>query len=173
VDVKENYMELYIATTDYNIIERMEKYFQETYSINIDKVHSVNSTSFRFPDNFTLPPIREITTMFSIPCGYRPIISKTVIEPITQEYFISIVDIAISTKIKEYGYDSIVSACSYSNSNIQKFKEEGIAFSNWRDALWAYCFQLLEQVTSGAIQAPEPDIFLQNLPKFEDYLVRA
>jgi hypothetical protein len=52
-------------------------------------------------------------------------------------------------------YDSILSACTYASSAIPKFRDEGQACVNLRDATWAAAYAILEQVKAG--QRPMPD----------------
>lgn len=47
------------------------------------------------------------------------------------------------------GYDSILSACSYATSAHQVFGAEGRAFRDWRDAVWAHCYEQLAAVEAG------------------------
>lgn len=66
--------------------------------------------------------------------------------------------------VKMRGYDSIVSACSYATSGVQRFREEAIACIKWRDLVWSSCYSALDLVNSGAIGAPSINDFIESLP---------
>jgi len=53
------------------------------------------------------------------------------------------------------GYDSILSACTYATSTVEKFREEGQSFVNLRDTVWATCYTILGEVKAGTRQMPE------------------
>lgn len=51
-------------------------------------------------------------------------------------------------------YDNILSACTYATSTVAKFKAEGQACVNLRDATWAAAYDILAKVQAG--QRPMP-----------------
>lgn len=51
-------------------------------------------------------------------------------------------------------YDNILSACTYATSAIPKFRDEGQACVNLRDATWAAAYAILAKVQAG--QHPMP-----------------
>lgn len=51
-------------------------------------------------------------------------------------------------------YDSMLSACTYATSAVAKFKSEGQACVNLRDATWAAAYNVLAAVKSGARAMP-------------------
>ena len=96
---------------------------------------------------------------------YRVIYSAP---PTTQDY-INVVAEILKRKPAEYGYDDIVSACSYATSSVLKFNAEGRAFAKWRDMLWTKCFELSAEAEATGIW-PDPGTAAEALPKFEDVL---
>lgn len=52
------------------------------------------------------------------------------------------------------GYDSILSACTYATSTVTKFKSEGQACVNLRDATWSAAYAILAQVQAGTRPMP-------------------
>lgn len=61
------------------------------------------------------------------------------------------------------GYDNIVSACSYAAA-ANSFQAEGIAYLNWRAAVWQHCYQVLADVQAGARAAPTAAELIAELP---------
>ncbi len=62
------------------------------------------------------------------------------------------------------GYEGILSASTYATSKHPRFGPEGIAFRDWRDACWDYCYQALTDVQAGKRQIPEVKELLAELP---------
>lgn len=61
------------------------------------------------------------------------------------------------------GYDSIDSACSYAAAP-NPFQTESLLFVTWRGDVWAYCYNILGQVTRGEIVPPGIDNLIAELP---------
>lgn len=55
----------------------------------------------------------------------------------------------LDTFAQTRNYDSILSACTYATSTVPKFKTEGQACVNLRDATWAAAYQILADVQAG------------------------
>lgn len=51
-------------------------------------------------------------------------------------------------------YDNILSACTYATSTVAKFKTEGQACVNLRDATWAAAYDILAKVQAGKRPMP-------------------
>lgn len=62
------------------------------------------------------------------------------------------------------GYDGILSATSYATSKHPTFGPEGIAYRDWRDAVWNYCYVALAEVQAGKRAVPEVKQLLSELP---------
>lgn len=78
--------------------------------------------------------------------------------------FESAVQVHLDTKARLKNYDGILSACSYATSKSLTFGPEGIAFLNWRDAVWAYCYQALADAQAGKRAIPTTEQLLAELP---------
>ena len=62
------------------------------------------------------------------------------------------------------GYDGILSAASYAGDTHPPFDVEGIAYKNWRSAVWLYCYQVLADVKAGTRAIPTPEALIAELP---------
>lgn len=60
----------------------------------------------------------------------------------------------LDSHAKSWGYDSLISASSYSSSSNLKFKAEAAALIQWRDRVWEWGNLTLSQIKSGAAQIP-------------------
>ncbi len=64
---------------------------------------------------------------------------------------------------KGRGYDNIMSACTYSGSNIEKFSIEGNYAMSIRDSTWDYLYKLLEDIKSGLKNKPTSFEDIENI----------
>jgi len=71
------------------------------------------------------------------------------------------IGIILDQGAKAWGYDSIVSAASYSSSTNFQYAADAKALSDWRDAVWAWAIPLFSSVVAGQ----DPATFLVNTPK--------
>lgn len=70
----------------------------------------------------------------------------------------------IEAQAKSKNYDSSLSCASYANSQNLQWKAEADAFIAWRDAVWAYAYNLFEVAQQGG-NIPSVDEVMQNLPQ--------
>ena len=63
--------------------------------------------------------------------------------------FVSAVQRRLDDFAKTRGYDGILSAATYATSTVPKFAGEGQYAVEARDATWAACYQMLDEVQSG------------------------
>ena len=63
------------------------------------------------------------------------------------------------------GYDSILSACSYINTGVDRFDIEGEQARKWRSQVWAYCYEYLDEVLAGKREIPTLESLIQEIPK--------
>lgn len=85
----------------------------------------------------------------------------------TQEEYVSAVQAMLDAKARERLYDGILSACTYATSANAKFRAEGQTCVDWRDAVWAKCYEVLAQVSAGALAQPSLAGLLDLLPTME------
>ena len=60
----------------------------------------------------------------------------------------------LDVKAKERNYDNILSLCTYATSTNPAFAKEGQAVVEWRDAVWAKCYEILAVVQAGTREVP-------------------
>ena len=65
---------------------------------------------------------------------------------------------------RQRGYDGILSLATYATSTNATFAAEGQAGVQWRDAVWAYCWQVLAEVQAGTRQVPTTEELIGELP---------
>ncbi|AQW81365.1 hypothetical protein CPIN17260_1076 [Campylobacter pinnipediorum subsp. pinnipediorum] len=73
----------------------------------------------------------------------------------------------LDEKAQEYGYDNIVSACSYAGYE-NEFKEEGEAFGRWRAKVWKMGYELLATLGSVDLNKINLDEVIKDLPEFKE-----
>jgi hypothetical protein len=66
----------------------------------------------------------------------------------------------------QYGYNNIISACTYTNSSNLIFSAESQAFVLWRDAVWTFCYSYLSDVSAGTKSIPTESEIISLLPVF-------
>ena len=72
----------------------------------------------------------------------------------------------LDAKAKEKNYDGILSLCTYATSTNPIFAAEGQASVEWRDAVWAKCYQVLGDVLAGTRPVPTKEELITELPAF-------
>lgn len=95
-------------------------------------------------------------------------------EELTKKYTILIQAILDKTAYS-YGYTGIDegvpgacnSVCTYGDTGVQKFDDEGRAFKKWRSAVWKKALEILSLVKSGEIGIPSEEDLIEMLPKLE------
>jgi hypothetical protein len=98
--------------------------------------------------------------------GIEPIPPAPPAPPAVPDY-VTAVQSMLDEKARERRYDNILSACTYATSTVPKFQAEGQACVAWRDAVWARCYELMDQVTSGELAQPTVGDLLAMLPAME------
>ena len=71
----------------------------------------------------------------------------------------------LDIKAQELNYDSCLSVCSYVDTGVLKFDEEGRAFRAWRSAVWVKGYEILAEVQAGEREMPTEDELLALLPE--------
>lgn len=71
----------------------------------------------------------------------------------------------LDNEAQKLNYDSCLSVCSYVNTGIAKFDNEGQAFREWRSAVWAKGYEILDDCLSGTRAVPNEEELLSELPK--------
>jgi hypothetical protein len=72
----------------------------------------------------------------------------------------------LDTTAQGYGYTNIFTATTYATSASPRFGPEGIAFRDWRDAVWLYGYQVIDDVKNDLRPMPSDADLLIELPPF-------
>lgn len=72
----------------------------------------------------------------------------------------------LDAKAQELSYDTIYTCIGYWNSSNEKFRSEARAASQWRDAVWMKCHEILNAWNAGTIEQPTVEGLLAQLPTF-------
>lgn len=72
----------------------------------------------------------------------------------------------LDKKAQELLYDNCLSVCSYIDTGVKKFDDEGKAFRTWRSQVWAKGYEILAQVQAGERAIPTEAELLAELPEF-------
>lgn len=97
--------------------------------------------------------------------GHAPQKSKEQIEEELQNKYTSLIQSILDSEAQKLGYDNCLSVCSYVNTGVQKFDDEGMAFRTWRSSVWEKGYEILSEVKSGKIDIPTEDELIELLPK--------
>jgi|694.fasta_scaffold53835_2 hypothetical protein len=169
-----------IRTKDVSIINSFLEYVQTTYSIVPDiftgtinwNGHddiSDSISSFIVPDDFNKKMCeRAIGTGIQVLDESNNFVTLANVA-ITIDDYIPGISTFMESKAKEYGYDNLLSACSYTASTVTKFQIESVAFNAWRDSVWETAFTALATFDQNGI-FPKPDDFIASLPTYESFL---
>lgn len=65
------------------------------------------------------------------------------------------------------GYDGILSVCSYVDTGVEQFDEEGRKARVWRSACWSYCYAQLALFEAGEREIPTAEELIAELPRLE------
>ena len=83
----------------------------------------------------------------------------------TQARLTSTVQKVLDTEAQKLGYDSCLSVCSYVDTGVQKFDDEGRSFRKWRSEVWSKGYEILDLVTAGEMAIPSEEELITLLPK--------
>lgn|SRR5574343_347039 len=70
----------------------------------------------------------------------------------------------IETKPSERGYDNVATLSSYVTSSNTKWKAEANAFIAWRDSVFNYAYNLLDNVKNNKVPIPTEEQFIAGIP---------
>lgn len=88
--------------------------------------------------------------------------------PMTEAAAIAAIQQRLDAQAKAWGYDSALSAASYATSNRSRFRAEGEAIRDWRDATWERGYEILAQAQAGQIAVSSIPELLALLPAAPD-----
>lgn len=85
-----------------------------------------------------------------------------------EKYFMDKIQEHMDKKAKTYGFDNVVTASTYLDSKVERFRNDSRTLLDWRDSTWDKAYTILENVLSGKREIPTLDELLKELPQLED-----
>jgi hypothetical protein len=101
----------------------------------------------------------EYESIVAVPYGDTPEEVQAMLTAKVQKY--------LDTAAQKLGYDSCLSVCSYVDTGVAKFDEEGEAFRKWRSAVWAKGYEIVAQVQASTRPIPTEEELFAELPTLE------
>lgn len=117
---------------------------------------------------FAQPMTDEVLADFGAHVYTPPVIvPPVVVRPLTMADVQQKVQERLDAFARTRNYDSILSACTYVTSSVAKFKAEGEAAIQARDATWHACYEILAEVQGGHRPMPTLEEVLAELPPLQ------
>ena len=85
-----------------------------------------------------------------------------------EKYFMDRIQEYMDNKAKSYGFDNIVTASTYIDSKVERFKNDSRALLDWRDNTWDKAYTILEDVLTEKREIPTLEDLLKELPQLKD-----
>ena len=85
-----------------------------------------------------------------------------------EKYFMDKIQEYMDKKAKTYGFDNVVTASTYLDSKVERFRNDSRILLDWRDSTWDKAYSILENVLSGKRDIPTLEKLLEELPQLED-----
>lgn len=118
------------------------------YKDQSNKIHFLDDASFAH-----LLPAGSVTITDAEAESIQ--IAQNVLSPEQIEAaFVAAIQKRLDDFARTRNYDSMLSACTYATSTVAKFKTEGQACVNLRDATWAAAYTILSNVQAGKRPMP-------------------
>lgn len=73
----------------------------------------------------------------------------------------------LDTTAQKLNYDNCLSVCSYVDTGVAKFDEEGTAFRQWRSAVWEKGYEIVDAVKAGTRDIPTEEELFAELPTIQ------
>lgn len=109
--------------------------------------------------------LTEPVTGEEVACSLVPK-PREITDPIWQVRKSDVIQRHLDATAQGYGYTNIFTATTYATSASPRFGPEGIAFRDWRDQVWLYGYQVIDDVKNDLRTMPTDSELIQELPAF-------
>lgn len=156
-----------LYTTDNQMIDKFNSFIFETYNETPVKFTAIDWGNSSPLTNITAVSINTDIDIITVNSNTGVLITKLFgnsytiqsMKELVYEDYVPPIESLMDTKAKEYDFDNIVDACSYTNSSNPVWRNESIAFTHWRDYIWGTATDELKiQLDNGT--APDIEDFI-------------
>lgn len=99
--------------------------------------------------------------------GHAPAKPQELIEAELQTQYTALIQSMLDKEAQKLGYDNCNSVCTYVDTGVAKFDDEGRSFRAWRSAVWASGYEILDKVKAGEMAIPSEAELVELLPALE------
>ena len=136
------------------------------YHLDKDGVPTEEIKSYTYDFNMFYCPVSAIDTT-DVEANPGNYLNHITYDKSLQNKLAAVVQQHMDSTVQERNYDNIQSVCTYATSTNEKFRAEAEACIAWRDAVWTYCYRVIDDCIAGRRSVPTGEALVKELPVLE------